>query len=307
MSRYGGWGRYVPVAERQAKALRKVKKLQKQGLVVQPVIIEKRNISKTFWGNAWCKHIELFSDYENRLPRGRSYVRNGSVCHLAIEKGEISAIVAGSSVYNVDIKISALSDEKWKTIKLKCSGQIGSLLELLDGKLSDSVMNTVCHKQNGLFPTPSEIQLSCSCPDGANMCKHVAAVLYGVAARLDHSPHQLFLLRGVEHKELVDVSSAIISATQKSKTTRKRIDDSALAGIFGIEMDAPALEKKGKKLPDCLTGLSIRKKRQSMGLTQTAFAKKIGVSAVTISQWECKGKKNLNPKKVTEKKLKNIW
>jgi len=325
MSHYG-WRPYVTVAERQAKALRKMKKLKKKGLNVQPVIIEKRKIAKTFWGKAWCEHIESFSDYENRLPRGRSYVRNGSVCHLEIEKGKISAMVAGSSLYKIEIIIAALPVKKWKSIKTKCSGQIGSLLELLGGELSDDVMNAVCHQQKGLFPAPAEIQLSCSCPDWAIMCKHVAAVLYGVGARLDQDPSQLFLLRGVNHKELIDVSAAITDATQKGKAKRQHIDVAALEDIFGIEVEHKSeattvnkekrLRSKKQKtssqlvkssFPIYLTGAAIRKKRKSLGFTQVAFANIIGVSSTRVSQWECKGRKRLNPKKITKKKLQKIW
>lgn len=334
---YYGWKPYVPVAERRAKALRKIKKLKKQGMHIQPVEIATRKIATTFWGKAWCNHIKSFSDYENRLPRGRTYVRNGSVCHLAIEQGKISAIVSGSSLYNVEINIKPLPSEQWLNIKTKCSGQIGSLIELLSGKLSDNVMNAVCHQQQGLFPTPSEISLSCSCPDWATMCKHVTAVLYGVAARLDHSPHQLFLLRGVNHEELIDVSTVISDVTQKGKSKRKRIDDTALTDVFGIEIEnknetetenkdgvetnvekSVSNKEKAKQLknqsmlkkslfPKHLTGADICKKRKSLRLTQAAFANIIGVSPTRISQWEHKGRKRLNPKKVTKKNLQKIW
>jgi uncharacterized Zn finger protein len=240
-------GTLRPGCRKKAKALRKVAKLRKQGIDIKPITIEKRTITKTFWGKAWCKHIESFSDYENRLPRGRTYVRNGSVCHLAIEPGVISALVAGSSLYQVEIKIKPLPNEKWQAIKKKCSGQIGSMLELLSGKLSDSVMNTVCDQQQGLLPTPQEIDLDCSCPDWATMCKHVSAVLYGVASRLDDSPEQLFLLRGVKHEELIDVPAEISSVVKKGKTKRKRIADSAITDIFGIDIEQKKPNQKRKR------------------------------------------------------------
>ena len=317
---YFRWPRYVPVAERRAKALRKIEKLKKQGQKIQPIHIENRKITTTFWGKAWCDHIESFSDYSNRLPRGRTYVRNGSVCHLAIEKGKISAIVSGGSLYNIGITIQPLPKNQWKAIKTKCSGQIGSLLELLSGKLSESVMHAVCHQQRGLFPTPNEINLSCSCPDWAVMCKHVAAVLYGVGARLDHAPEQLFLLRGVNHEELIDVSAAIMDATQKAK--RPRIDDAALSEIFGIEIETknkhqtkPSPSQKQENpipstplsFPIYLTGDAIKTKRKSLGLSQAALAQRIGVSRTRISQWEKKGQKKFYPRTITKKKLQEIW
>ena len=162
-----------------------MERLRKKGADVQPVRLTGRKIASTFWGEAWCEHLESFSDYENRLPRGRTYVRNGSVCHLAIQKGKIEAKVSGSSLYTVKIDIRTLPPAKWKSLKARCAGQVGSLLELLQGKLSDRVMTIVTDRDEGLFPSPKEIQLSCSCPDWATMCKHVAAVLYGVGARLD--------------------------------------------------------------------------------------------------------------------------
>lgn len=326
---YYGWKPYVPVAQRRAKALKKIKTLQKKGLDVQPINLENRKIVNTFWGKSWCEHIESFSDYENRLPRGRTYVRNGSVCHLSIEKGKISAIVSGSDLYNIEISIKPLPPEKWSEIKKKCSGQIGSIVELLSGRLSDSVMNVVCDQQQGLFPLPREINVSCSCPDWASMCKHVAAVLYGVGSRLDHSPEQLFLLRGVNHEELIDISSTISKAIEKGKTTSKRIADSSLEDIFGIEIEnqeclktASSKEKESSltslskrkaikstiKNPQTLpfTGENIRKKRKSLGLSQAALAKILCISTARISQWESKGSKVLHPKTTVKKKWDNL-
>ena len=167
------------------RAMKKMDALRKKGVDIQPVEIDGRKIAKTFWGEAWCDHLESFSDFENRLPRGRTYVRNGSVCHLAIAKGQIEAKVSGSELYNVKVDIKTLPGKKWTAIKGRCSGQIGSLLELLQGRLSDHVMEVVTDRKEGLFPLPGEMSFKCSCPDWAVMCKHVAAVLYGVGARLD--------------------------------------------------------------------------------------------------------------------------
>jgi len=240
MSRYG-WRPYVPVAVRRARAQKKLEKLRKKGLAVQPVEIEGRKIARTFWGEAWCGHLESFSDYENRLPRGRTYVRNGSVCHLEVAKGEVSAMVSGSELYKVSIVIRKLARKKWNSIKERCSGQVGSLLELLQGRLSQSVMAVVTDRKNGLFPLPGEITLKCSCPDWAVMCKHVAAVLYGVGARLDEKPELLFLLRGVDHEELISAEAGVVAAvTADAQSGRRRIAADALADVFGIEMTEPA-------------------------------------------------------------------
>jgi uncharacterized Zn finger protein len=214
-----------------------MEKLRKKGVCIQPVTIEGRQIARSFWGQAWCDHLEKFSDYENRLPRGRAYIRNGSVCHLEITEGAISAMVSGSELYKVNIGIKKLPDKKWAQVRKRCAGQIGSLLELLQGRLSKSVMTVVTDRDSGLFPLPGEISLHCSCPDWAVMCKHVAAVLYGVGARLDEAPELLFLLRGVDQEELIsaDAGMAAVSNAPPGEG-RLRIAESDLSHLFGIEV-----------------------------------------------------------------------
>jgi len=247
--RWYGWRPYVPVATRRARALKKMEKLRKKGLAVQPVEIEGRKITRTFWGEAWCDHLESFSDYENRLPRGRTYVRNGSVCHLDIAKGQINAMVSGSELYKVKVAVKTLARKKWKGVKDRCAGQIGSLLELLQGRLSKNVMTVVTDRNKGLFPLPREISLKCNCPDWAVMCKHVAAVLYGVGARLDEKPELLFLLRGVDHEDLISAEVGVATAAAGTKGSRRRIADDALADVFGIEMseEAPPARTKASR------------------------------------------------------------
>jgi len=245
------WRPYVPVAVRQARALNKMEKLRKKGLCIQPVKIQGRQIAHSFWGQAWCDHLEKFSDYENRLPRGRAYIRNGSVCHLEIAEGAISAMVSGCELYNVNIVIKKLPDKKWAHVKKRCAGQIGSILELLQGRLSKSVMTVVTDRDNGLFPLPGEISLHCSCPDWAAMCKHVAAVLYGVGARLDQNPELLFLLRGVDQEELISADAGFAAVSNASEPgAHPRIAESDLSHLFGIEVSAEeeaALKKDAAK------------------------------------------------------------
>lgn len=238
MSYYYGFQPYVPVAKRRAQAKKKMDSLRKKGVDIQPVEIEGRKIAKTFWGEAWCGHLESFSDYANRLPRGRTYVRNGSVCHLGIDRGQIEAKVSGSELYTIKITIKTLPAKKWAEVKRRSTGQIGSLIELLQGNLSDQVMEVVTDRQEGLFPLPGEISLSCSCPDSARMCKHVAAVLYGVGARLDNKPELLFKLRGVDHEELIaaDAETAVSAATASGKS--KRLAAGELSEVFGIDLEA---------------------------------------------------------------------
>ncbi|MBI5209978.1 MAG: SWIM zinc finger family protein [Elusimicrobia bacterium] len=240
-----GWQPYVPVWKRRQLAAKQLDRLRKKGANIQPVAIAGREIARTFWGKAWCCHLEKFSDFSNRLPRGRTYVRNGSVCHLDIQKGRIEAKVSGTSLYDVEISIKSLPPMKWKNLRARCAGRVGSMLELLQGRLSSDVMGVVTDKNDGLFPLPREIGLDCSCPDWAEMCKHVAAVLYAVGSRLDYSPELLFLLRGVDHNELVgkDAAKAVVSKSAASKG--RILDEAGLHDVFGIDL-AHAGRKPGK-------------------------------------------------------------
>ena len=179
---YRRWAPYVSVAERRRRAMRQVARLKKKGKVVTPVAIEGRTIARTFWGKAWCDNLESYSDFENRLPRGRTYVRNGSVVHLGVEPGRVASLVAGSSLYSVTVSVKPVAKKLWKSLAHECAGKIDSVVELLEGKLSRGVMDLLARRGPGLFPEPREISFECSCPDWAYMCKHVAATLYGVGA-----------------------------------------------------------------------------------------------------------------------------
>ena len=230
------WKPYVPVAKRRQQAALSIKKLAKKGLAVEPVIVEGRIIARTFWGKSWCENLERYSDYESRLPRGRTYVRNGSVVDLKIARGEIAAMVSGSEVYTVRIAINAASPPLWKALCEDCAGSIDSLVELLQGRFSKGVMERVCLPGKGLFPSPKEIKLSCSCPDWADMCKHVAAVLYGVGARLDASPELLFILRGVDHAELVAKAGEGLPTAKKPISSKRVMVGGDLGALFAVEM-----------------------------------------------------------------------
>lgn len=240
---WGYWKPYVPAWKRRERAAKAMDSLRRKGADIQPVLIEGREIAGTFWGRAWCEHLEKFSDYGNRLPRGRTYVRNGSVCHLEVRKGRVAAKVSGSEIYDVTVSVKALPEDRWKRLKRRCAGRVGSMLELLQGRLSTEVMSVVTDRDKGLFPLPKEISLKCSCPDWADMCKHLAAVLYGVGARLDRKPDLLFLLRGVDHGELVGEDAAKAVVTRAPAGKGRILDAASLAGVFGIDL-APA--KAGK-------------------------------------------------------------
>lgn len=243
---YNDFKPYVPVAQRRALALKEIAKRLKKGQTASPVVIPGRKIVTTFWGNAWCTNLESYSDFANRLPRGRTYVRNGSVMHLSIDKGRITAWVSGSELYTIEIEITTLPLKTWQAVKKRCAGKIGSLVELLKGKLSNAVMEAVTDRAEGLFPKPSEIKMSCSCPDYAGMCKHLAAVMYGIGARLDSKPELLFELRGVDHQELIE-QAIPDSLSIRAKEGTPTIDMSELGAIFDIEIDDTSVEKPASK------------------------------------------------------------
>jgi uncharacterized Zn finger protein len=228
------------VAERRRKALRAMEKRKKQGHEVSPVVIDGRTIAKTFWGKAWCENLESYSDYENRLPRGRTYVRNGSVVDLKIAPGEIQAHVSGSELYKVALKVAPVAGAKWKSICTDCAGGIDSLVELLQGRLSKGVMERICRQGHGLFPSPAEIKLSCSCPDWADMCKHVAAVLYGIGARFDQQPELLFRLRAVDEMELIAHAGKAAPLAKRGPAKGKVLAGEDLSEVFGLDMAGDA-------------------------------------------------------------------
>lgn len=231
-SRYNNYyPTYIPVSERKQEAAAKIKKLTAKGEELSPVEIPGRTIAKTFWGKAWCDNIESYHDYENRLPRGRSYVRTGAVIDLKISKGKITAQVIGSELYEINITIQELKKDKWEKLKRDCAGKISSLIDLINGKLSKEIIEVLCRKPDGMFPAPKEIKMICNCPDWADLCKHLAAVLYGVGARLDAQPELFFLLRGVDQNELLSADTLVDDAAPAA------IADDELNNIFGIELD----------------------------------------------------------------------
>lgn len=246
-----GWRPYVSVAERRRRAAAEMAKMRKKGKSFAPVSLAGPAIAVTFWGKAWCENLESYSDFENRLPRGRSYVRNGSVMDLQIQEGKVAALVSGSSLYKVEIGIKPLKPVRWKRILSKSTGQIDSLVELLQGRLSRGVMEIMTRRKEGLFPTPAEITMSCSCPDWATMCKHVAASLYGVGARLDEHPELLFALRGVDHMELIRQAPALRVRRGSAAAKKDRVlSEGAISDIFGIDVDtAPVIRAPEEKSP----------------------------------------------------------
>src|SRR5712692_4810689 len=307
MSRsFGGWAPYVPVAARRRKAERELEKLRKKGAVLSPVKIEGRQIAITFWGKAWCDNLESYRDYENRLPRGRTYVRNGSVLDLQIAPREVTAMVSGSKIYKVKVSIGDVTQARWKTLCADCSGGIDSLVELLQGRFSKGVMERLCRQDAGLFPRPSEIRFTCSCADYASMCKHIAAVLYGVGARLDERPELLFRLRAIDETELLsDLGSALPDTRTKRDTTQTLVADD-LAALFGLDMEeskAPAPPRSA----DATSAGARKKTRKSMVENPAAPAVDAKANGVTPAQKKkaASDKQGYRPTAKTSTKVKS--
>src|SRR5271166_4585970 len=257
---YFRWKPYVPVAARREKAAKTAAKLAKKGQALSPITASRGAIAKSFWGKAWCENLERYSDYANRLPRGRTYLRNGSVIDLKIGAGEATAQVMGSSLYRLKVEISAVPSAHWQGIARDCARSIDTLVELLQGQLSASVMERITRPGSGLFPSPKEIRFSCSCPDSAALCKHIAATLYGIGSRLDAEPQLLFGLRKVDAKDLIARAGEGDALPQKAPRAGRILDSSKLADVFGI--DLPGVDPRSSAMPPAKTPARPSAKRK---------------------------------------------
>jgi len=250
-----GYPKYVSVAEKRARSKKKLTQLLKKNPGLKPVCIEGNQLAQSWWGKAWNRNLERYADYENRIGRGRSYVRHGAVLDLQIISGKISALVHGSQAkpYQVDIKISPIAKSIWRQMLQACRGKIDTLQTLLAGQFPKALGDVFMTQGQGLFPTPDHIKFSCSCPDWADMCKHVAATLYGVGARLDQDPALLFTLRQADMRELV--AQTVDDATQQLLEPAMQIAEDVLADdnlsdLFGIDLGtAETSEAVAAELP----------------------------------------------------------
>jgi len=311
MSFYG-WKPYVSAAERRKKAAKSAARAKRTGANLSPVAASRGAIAKTFWGKAWCENLERYSDYANRLPRGRTYVRNGSVIDLNIMAGEVRAQVVGSSLYKVAVSVVAVPGKQWQSISADCAGSIDSMVELLQGRLSKPVMERICTPNTGLFPAPKEIRFSCSCPDWASMCKHVAAVLYGVGARLDEQPELIFTLRSVDAKDLVTQAGAGLPKSRQPPTAGKVLDDALLADVFGIEMAdvapatrpaAPRHNSRAAKVAKTLAKVTATTTRKAPTAGKTEATRKT-VAAQKPAKAKVPAKSSVSPRKSATSKAK---
>jgi uncharacterized Zn finger protein len=283
----GFWGYppYVSVAQKKAKAAKKLAALKKKR-DVSPVIIQGSTLARTWWGKAWNRNLERYADYSNRIERGRSYVRHGAVLDLRIDAGEIKALVQGSRAtpYTVAIGIKKLNRNTWTRITSECAGMLESLPELLSGNFPKPLGEIFMQKDAGLFPAPKEIAFECSCPDWAGMCKHVAATLYGVGARLDQDPALFFALRGVDTGDLVSRTVAAKAGNLLQKAARKSsrvIADSDLSRVFGIDLTGSAAVSAASTGRKSRAGAGVAGKaavRKSVGSTPVPAGSKPGAA-----------------------------
>ena len=301
---YNRYPKYVSAAKRRAKAEALAKKIEKKGQKLHPVKIEGRTIARSTWGKAWCTHLETFHEVFNRLERGRTYARNGSIIDLVITPGFVAAIVAGSSIYKVYMSLKPLDEEKWQQIVKKCSGEIGSMLELLSGKFSAEVMSHISNPKAGLFPAHNEISIECSCPDWTTVCKHVAAVLYAIGARLDEQPELLFTLRQVDPKDLISAAANGDDFLNTDKITDEKQlltdqNDSDLSELFGIELSDTKSKPKQK------SAAKVKSKNSAQKKTKTAKASEKTLSLITSKELISMGFSRYEINKLFQKKLIN--
>jgi uncharacterized Zn finger protein len=298
------WQPYVPVAQRRARGNAQVKKKLRKGETIAPVMISGRKIATTFWGKAWCDHFDQYSDFSNRLPRGRTYARNGSIAHLRIESGKATAYVSGSSLYEVKITIKPLAKKAWQDLCSSCATSIHSVIDLMRGRLPEPVLETLTDPDDGMFPTGQDIQLSCSCPDGAYMCKHLAATIYGVGNRLDKSPELLFLLRGVDQHDLIGTALATEVSSHASGVARdSELAAEDLADIFGIELATDAAGPQSSTRQEAKS--PKRKSTQQQKLEEKTAPKKAAKKSAAKKKVAKKkvAKKKVAKKKVAKKKV----
>lgn len=294
---YWGYPRYVSVGEKRAKAERKLKQLRKKNPAIHPIVIEGFAIAKTWWGKSWNLNLERYADYSNRIGRGRSYVRHGTVLDLQITPGQVKSLVQGSRAkpYSVIIKIKGIGKNIWKNMKAACAGKLDSLPALLAGQFPKALGEIFTARGEGLFPSPKEIEFDCSCPDWAYMCKHVAATLYGIGARLDEDPGLFFKLRKVKVDDVIqqtvkDQSDRLLKKAEKASA--RTIAESDLSGMFGIDMeenidfDSPKTAKKvsgaGKTPPKAAKRTKAKASKRKPGI-KTNTKKKTSLTSLEKS------------------------
>jgi len=232
------WDYYSYKPRKPVDPAAQLAKLRKKNPDIKPVVIDGK-LARTWWAQAWNRNLEGYADYSNRIGRGRSYVKSGAVLDLSIAPGKVKALVQGSQSkpYEVTVTIEPLKKKRWDAITQRCSRKIANLEELASGKFPMELMELFTDRGDGLFPSPREIKFGCSCPDWASMCKHVAAVLYGIGARFDEDPTLFFLLRDIEFTDLLkkSVEEKMNSMLKNAgKATARTLVDVDVFELFGV-------------------------------------------------------------------------
>jgi uncharacterized Zn finger protein len=290
---YGRFPPYVSKAEKIRKA-EKVKKalMKKKGVSLEPIVLNGSVIARTWWGKSWNQNLERYADYAYRLGRGRSYVRCGSVIDLKITCNTINALVMGSAPkpYKIDIFIQPIERKHERALMEKSRTSLDSMQAMLAGEFPGELKEEFFRQGTGLFPSPKEIRLNCSCPDIATMCKHVAAAMYGVSARLDARPGLFFELRGIKIEDFVGTmirqeSEKMLSRARVKSIRTIKAGDDELSALFGIEMDGkggtgndPAAgkdvlpESKEPSVPKRPRGRPVLRKKECASVPQAKTA-----------------------------------
>ncbi|MBO4336878.1 MAG: hypothetical protein J5842_02240 [Lachnospiraceae bacterium] len=222
------------------KAMASVRRAGKKGKDYEPVICRNKRgaLCNSWWGQAWCDNLERYADYASRLDRGRSYVRSGTIIDLKIDGGKVTAKVQGRrrTPYKVEVRVGRLSEENCQKIIDRCIRRIESLETLAKGEFPEE-LKELFTEDGALFPTPKEISFSCSCPDWAMMCKHVAAVMYGIGLRFDENPFYFFKLRGIDPDRFIDVAveNRVERMLANADVVSDRIiEDADFTELFGV-------------------------------------------------------------------------
>lgn len=160
----------------------------------------------------WVEALERMSlGYSNRLARGRTYARAGRTHDLTVKAGEVTAKVTGSRAtpYKVRIALGKLPESKWTKAIAAMAGKAQFAAELLAGQMPQEIDAAFKEAGASVFPAKeADLQTSCSCPDWANPCKHVAATHYVLGEALDRDPFLLFELRGRTKDQVLEALRA---------------------------------------------------------------------------------------------------
>jgi uncharacterized Zn finger protein len=168
--------------------------------------------SRTWWGQRFIAALEQFTD-PGRLGRGRSYASGGRILDYTLAKGTVTARVRGSinpyfgvykePIYTTSITIKAISAANWTKVIRRIASRADLVTKLLMNEMPDTIEDVFSELDLHLLPhSERDFVTTCSCPDYANPCKHIAGVYYLLASALDNDPFLMFELRGLSRDDL---------------------------------------------------------------------------------------------------------